>query len=40
MKVAKLVRDLEIPGDVIHIDAGWFDDEWACDWTFSIRAFP
>ena len=40
MQVAKLIRDMEIPCDVIHIDAGWFEDEWACDWTFSSERFP
>ena len=40
MKVAKLLREMEVPCDVIHIDAGWFEDEWACDWTFSSERFP
>jgi len=40
MQVAKLLREMKIPCDVIHIDAGWFDDEWACDWTFSSERFP
>ncbi len=40
LKVAKLLREMEVPSDVIHIDAGWFEDEWACDWTFSPERFP
>lgn len=40
MQVAQILRKAEIPCDVIHIDAGWFEDEWACDWTFSSERFP
>jgi len=40
MQVARLLREMEIPCDVIHIDAGWFKEDWACDWTFSSDRFP
>jgi alpha-D-xyloside xylohydrolase len=36
---ARLRKDL-FPCDVIHIDTGWFDKDWICDWEFSPRTFP
>lgn len=33
--VAKKMRDLHIPCDVIHFDTGWFETDWQCDYQFS-----
>ncbi len=37
--VAKKLRDYEIPCDVIHIDTGWFENDWRCDYQFSKQRF-
>ena len=39
-EVAERIRKEGWPGDVIHIDTGWFDKEWQCDWKFSETRFP
>ena len=33
--VADKLRQFEIPCDVIHIDTGWFEKDWCCDYEFS-----
>ncbi len=38
--VAAKLRKLRIPCDVIHIDTGWFERDWRCDYEFSKRRFP
>lgn len=38
--VAKRLRDGRFPCDVIHLDTGWFDKDWVCDWTFNRDRFP
>jgi len=40
LKVARKLRDMRFPCDVIHIDTGWFDEEWRCDWQFGKKNFP
>lgn len=40
LSVAKEVRRREIPCDVIHLDVGWFEEEWMCDYEFSKERFP
>jgi alpha-D-xyloside xylohydrolase len=35
----KLRRE-EYPCDVIHIDTGWFEKDWVCEWKFSPERFP
>ncbi len=37
--VAANHRQLEIPCDVIHLDTGWFEKDWRCDYQFSERRF-
>lgn len=37
--VAKKLRDNKIPCDVIHIDTGWFETDWRCDYEFSKSRF-
>jgi alpha-D-xyloside xylohydrolase len=40
MAVARKLRDMRFPSDVIHIDTGWFDEDWRCDWKFNPERFP
>src|SRR5690606_8765957 len=35
---AKL-RQERIPCDVIHLDTGWFERDWCCDYQFSTSRF-
>lgn len=37
--VAKKLREYRIPCDVIHIDTGWFEENWRCDYQFSKTRF-
>jgi alpha-D-xyloside xylohydrolase len=37
--VAKKFRTAKIPLDVIHLDTGWFEDDWCCDYEFSTTRF-
>ncbi|MCJ7717152.1 MAG: alpha-xylosidase [Anaerolineales bacterium] len=39
-QVADRLRQESFPCDVIHVDTGWFDKDWICDWKFSPRTFP
>jgi alpha-D-xyloside xylohydrolase len=39
-QVAARLREASFPCDVIHVDTGWFDKDWICDWEFSPRTFP
>ena len=39
-QVAARLREESFPCDVIHVDNGWFDQDWICDWEFSPRTFP
>jgi alpha-D-xyloside xylohydrolase len=40
IEVAKILREMDFPADVINIDVNWFDKEWRCDWQFSKERFP
>jgi alpha-D-xyloside xylohydrolase len=40
MAVAQRLRKMQFPSDVIHIDTGWFDVDWRCDWKFNAERFP
>ncbi|HUI55397.1 MAG TPA: TIM-barrel domain-containing protein [Bryobacteraceae bacterium] len=37
--VAAKLRQNRIPADVIHIDTGWFETDWRCDYRFSTTRF-
>jgi alpha-D-xyloside xylohydrolase len=37
--VASKLRENRIPDDVIHIDTGWFETDWRCDYQFSKTRF-
>ncbi|NWF79530.1 MAG: DUF4968 domain-containing protein [Chloroflexi bacterium] len=39
-QVAHALRAGGFPCDVIHLDTGWFADEWVCDLRFSAERFP
>lgn len=38
-EVAAKIRSHRIPCDVIHLDTGWFETDWQCDYTFSRTRF-
>jgi alpha-D-xyloside xylohydrolase len=38
--IAARLRKEQYPFDVLHLDTGWFAQEWKCDWTFSNERFP
>ena len=38
--IAARLRKEQYPCDVLHLDTGWFAQEWKCDWTFSKERFP
>jgi alpha-D-xyloside xylohydrolase len=37
--VAARLREHRIPSDVIHLDTGWFETDWRCDYQFSKSRF-
>lgn len=37
--VAARLRTERIPSDVIHLDTGWFETDWRCDYRFSPTRF-
>jgi alpha-D-xyloside xylohydrolase len=37
--VAKKLREHRIPSDVIHVDTGWFEQDWRADYNFSKTRF-
>ncbi len=39
-EVATKLRANNIPADVLHLDTGWFETEWRCDYQFSKTRFP
>lgn len=39
-EVARRLREGRFPADVIHLDTGWFDEDWVCDWEFSKEKYP
>ena len=38
-EVAAKLRQNRIPCDVIHLDTGWFETDWRCDYQFSTTRF-
>jgi len=38
-EVASKLRQYRIPADVIHLDTGWFEEEWRCNYKFSTTRF-
>jgi alpha-D-xyloside xylohydrolase len=39
-EVAAKLRENRIPCDVLHLDTGWFETDWQCDYEFSPTRFP
>jgi alpha-D-xyloside xylohydrolase len=39
-EVAAKLRESKIPADVLHLDTGWFETDWQCDYEFSPTRFP
>lgn len=37
--VAQKIRENRIPCDVIHLDTGWFEEDWKCNYKFSESRF-
>ena len=37
--VARLIKE-DYPLDVIHLDTGYFPENWVCEWRFSDKRFP
>jgi alpha-D-xyloside xylohydrolase len=38
--IAARLRAERFPCDVLHIDTGWFRQDWVCEWEFSPERFP
>jgi alpha-D-xyloside xylohydrolase len=38
-EVADKLRANRIPSDVIHLDTGWFETDWRCDYRFAESRF-
>ena len=38
--ISNRLRAEGYPCDVIHIDTGYFETDWVCDWDFSRERFP
>jgi alpha-D-xyloside xylohydrolase len=38
--IAAKLRENKIPCDVLHLDTGWFETDWQCDYEFSPTRFP
>jgi len=34
------MRAEDFPCDVIHLDTGWFETDWLCEWKFNDERFP
>ncbi|HUJ09233.1 MAG TPA: alpha-xylosidase [Verrucomicrobiae bacterium] len=37
--IAAKLREDKIPCDVLHLDTGWFETDWQCDYEFSTTRF-
>jgi alpha-D-xyloside xylohydrolase len=37
--IAARLRQNQIPCDVLHLDTGWFETDWQCDYEFSSTRF-
>jgi alpha-D-xyloside xylohydrolase len=38
-EIAARLRTNQIPCDVLHLDTGWFETDWQCDYEFSTSRF-
>ncbi|MBN2440926.1 MAG: alpha-xylosidase [Spirochaetales bacterium] len=39
-EIVRKMREQQFPLDVIHLDSGWFEKNWKCEWEFSKKNFP
>jgi alpha-D-xyloside xylohydrolase len=37
--IAAKLRENKVPCDVLHLDTGWFETDWRCDYEFSKKRF-
>lgn len=38
--ICNRLRKEDYPCDVIHLDTGWFETDWLCEWKFNDKRFP
>ncbi|MDR3220049.1 MAG: alpha-xylosidase [Dysgonamonadaceae bacterium] len=39
-EICERLRKDNYPCDVIHLDTGWFETDWLCEWKFNKTRFP
>ena len=39
-QICDRLREEDYPCDVIHLDTGWFETDWLCEWKFNEERFP
>ncbi|MDR2804636.1 MAG: alpha-xylosidase [Dysgonamonadaceae bacterium] len=39
-EICDRLRKEKYPCDVIHLDTGWFETDWLCEWKFNQKRFP
>ena len=39
-EICDRMRKENYPCDVIHLDTGWFETDWLCEWKFNKERFP
>lgn len=39
-EICDRLRKENYPCDVIHLDTGWFETDWLCEWKFNEKRFP
>jgi alpha-D-xyloside xylohydrolase len=39
-EICSRLRREHYPCDVIHLDTGWFETDWLCEWKFNAERFP
>jgi alpha-D-xyloside xylohydrolase len=39
-EICDRMRTEDYPCDVIHLDTGWFETDWLCEWKFNDERFP
>lgn len=39
-EICDRMRAENFPCDVIHLDTGWFETDWLCEWKFNDERFP
>jgi alpha-D-xyloside xylohydrolase len=40
LEVVERLRKEDFPFDLVHLDTGWFQTDWVCEWRFSAERFP